>query len=171
MSSNAISLAGLIVAVIAIVSSTVLTFLTLRLLRVANQMPVIGNLLAPHRDPSFVSHEDYLVEHIREYDPALGYGGLPEPIRSYWTEVGQQYHMVSYVANSNISDGNELLKQVRHGAIRVWDAILPHVLGERELRGGQSAFWNSFEEFVVKARHIDITGGPRERRRTGIEPA
>ncbi|AGZ45005.1 hypothetical protein AFR_33735 [Actinoplanes friuliensis DSM 7358] len=158
-----INVVSLLVALIAVIVSSTLTWRALTIARNANHFPVIVSLLAPHRRPDFIRKERHLVDHLGDHDPELTLEGLPEPIRTYAIEVSEQYHMLGYVAANGLADGTLLTTQVGHGASRVWDAVQPFVAVERRNRGGEYSFFNSFELFVELARKID-TSVPDARR-------
>ena len=159
-----INMLSLLVTLVAVSVSSVLAWRALALAKNANHFPVVVNLLAPHRNPDFIRKQHYVVEHLSEFDPESGLGGLPEPIRTYAIEVSEQYHMLGYVTLNRLADGNLLTTQIGHGAIRTWEAIEPYVKVERRNRGGEYSFMNSFERFAEMARRIDVTV-PDDRRR------
>jgi hypothetical protein len=149
------NIATLVIAVSAMGISSAFTVRALRLSRNANHLPVVTNLLAPHRDPAFLEKEDYVNAHIGDHDPAAGFQGLPEPIRSFAFTVCQQYQLLGYLSRYNLADERILAAQVRYNALRTWAAVEPHVRGERQLRGGEFTFLNSFEEFMRGAQEMD----------------
>jgi hypothetical protein len=65
--------------------------------------------------------------------------------------------MLGYVMLNRLADGELLVRQVGHGAIRVWEAIEPHIKAERRKRGGEYSYMNSLERFVERAKQIDVT--------------
>jgi len=150
-----INIAALSVALLTTTITSLLTLRALRLTRNANYLPVVLGLLAPHRNPSFIDKEDFVVEHIGDHDPAGGFRGLPQPIKSHALEVCQQYHMLGYLTRYNLADGQALAAQVGYNAQRIWASVEAHVRAERHLRGGEYTFFNSFESFVEAARELD----------------
>jgi hypothetical protein len=145
--------------------SSVLSWRAVTLARNANHFPVISDLLAPHRDPSFVHKERGLVEKLRDIDPEHGFDGLPEPVWRDAFEVCHQYHMLGYVLDRQVTEGRMIVEQVRHGAIRTWYAAEPFIRAERRIRGGEYSFMNSFERFVREAERVDV--GVPDRHVTG----
>lgn len=117
--------------------------------------------MAPHRDPEFLRKERYIRDHINECDTASGIDGLTEPLRSYVITVCQQYQAIGYVSRYDLADGHLLAVQVRHSATQTWEAVKPLVRGERQIRGGEFTFLNSFEAFVRKARALDMAAEER----------
>lgn len=149
------NIATLLIAVSAMGISSAFTLRALRLSQNANQLPVVTNLLAPHRDPVFLAKEDFVNAHIGEYDAVVGFHGLPQPMRAHALTVCQQYQLLGYLSRYELADARIIASQVRHNALRTWAAVEAHVRAERDLRGGEFTFLNSFEDFVRSAQLID----------------
>lgn len=150
-----INVITVVIALSAMGISSAFTLRALRLAQNANHLPVVTNLLAPHRNPAFLAKEDHVNARIAQHDPAGGFQGLPEPIRSEAIEVCQQYHLLGYLSRYDLADQRILAAQVGYNAIRTWSAVEPYVRAERRLRGGEYTFFNSFEGFVRAAKAMD----------------
>lgn len=151
-----LNVTSLLVALAAVAVSSVLSWRAVAVARDANHLPVIADLLAPHRNPDFMRKERVVHEKLKDFDPGTGFDGLPEPIWEATVVVAEQYQMLGYLVICGVADAALLVHQVRHSAIRTWTAIEPFVRVERQLRGGEFSFLNSFERFVEIAKSVDV---------------
>jgi hypothetical protein len=147
---------SLTVTLVAVALSSVLSWRAVNLSRDANHFPVITDLLSPHRNPDFIRKERLVHEKLMDFHPDSGFDGLPDPIWEAAVVVTEQYHMLGYLVMCGVTDADLLVHQVRHGAIRTWEAVEPFVQAERQLRGGEFSFMNSFERFVEMAKKVDV---------------
>ena len=88
------NLAALAVAFFATLTSSFLAWQAIRVNQNMNHMPVVLEVLKPHRTPDFVRKEIAVWEELPSHDPKLGFFDLPEPIRSYAIEVGTYYQVL-----------------------------------------------------------------------------
>src|SRR6266568_4157119 len=161
--SDVISLATVGASLIAVL----LSFRALRLGNNANQIPVVVGLISIYCDPKFVRKEEYLWEHMKDSETRLGFTGLPDPIKDYAIEVGQYYQSLALLVEFGIADRELVTLQSQYRAIRTWDAIAAHVRGERNLRGGEYTFFNTFEVFVAKLGELDAADINERMRKSG----
>ncbi|MFI7599172.1 hypothetical protein [Actinoplanes sp. NPDC049681] len=156
-----ISLAALTAAIIATATSSLLAWQALRVNQNMNHIPVVLEILKPHRTPEFVRKEIAVWDEISKHDAALGFFALPEPIRSYAIEVGTYYQVLSYTSLYGIADGEFIAVQTQHRLLRSWDCLREHVNGERALRGSSNTFLNAYEEFARQVADMDIDAATR----------
>lgn len=153
---SGLSIAAFATSVLAVVVSSFLTMRSIEILRGANHVPVIIEFLDKYRSIDFIQHEEYLWNHLDEYDSSLGFWGLPEPVKSYALEVAYHYQTVAYIAFNNVADRAALIPQMHYRVTKTWQAISPHVNGERANRGGEFTFLNMLEALVQKMASLDI---------------
>ncbi len=67
------NVAAIAIGLAAILSSSMLTWRALRLNQTANHLPIVLNLLAPHRTAEFLTKEKHVWDNLKDYDPALGF--------------------------------------------------------------------------------------------------
>ncbi|MEU8229044.1 hypothetical protein AB0C12_05480 [Actinoplanes sp. NPDC048967] len=151
-----LNVTSLVVAFAAVALSSVLSWRAVAVARDGNHIPVVTDLLAPHRNPDFIRKERLVHEKLKEFDLEAGFDALPDPMWEAAVVVSEQYQMLGYLVVCGLADADLLVHQVRHGAIRTWVAIEPLVQAERRLRGGEFSFLNSFERFVEIARSVDV---------------
>jgi hypothetical protein len=156
-----INLAALTSAVIAALTSSFLAWQAIRVNQNMNHMPVVLEVLKPHRTPDFVRKETLLWKELSDHPAELGFFGLPEPIMSHAIEVGTYYQVLSYTSLYGIADGEFIAVQTHYRLLRTWEALREHVEGERVLRGGQNTFLNSYEEFAGLVATMDINAATR----------
>jgi hypothetical protein len=156
-----ISLAALTAAVIATLTSSFLAWQALRINQNMNHIPVVLEVLKPHRTPEFVRKEIAVWEELSGHDPTLGFFDLPEPIRSHAIEVGTYYQVLSYRSLYGIADREFIAVQTHHRLLRTWDCIKEHVQGERNNRGAANTFLNSYEEFAAQVVSMNIDAATR----------
>ena len=124
-------------------------------------MPVVLEVLKPHRSPEFVRREIAVWNELPAHDPVLGFFELPEPIRSYAIEVGTYYQVLSYTSLYGIADGELIAVQTHHRLLRTWECMKEHVEGERRLRGAANTFLNSYEQYAMHVSAMDIDAATR----------
>ena len=166
--SQIINLAAVVTALAAVLASSLLSMRAIRLAQHANHVPIIVNLLAPHRSGEFVSKETELWNELPKQDSACGFMKLPDPIRSHAFDIGLYYHVLGYLSEYGLADREFLIVQTHYRMLRTWKAIEPFVKGERQLRGGPNTFMNSYERFVADAESLDIAAATQRLLKRGI---
>jgi hypothetical protein len=154
--ANVVNVLALIVALIAVISSSLLTWRALRLNENANHLPIVLELLKNRRMPDFTNKEIELWKELPNHSCDLGFTNLPEPLRGYAYEVGTYYQSLSYVAEYGIGDWDFIAVQTEWRLLHTWECIEGHVRGERTLRGREATFLNSYERFARRVRMADL---------------
>jgi hypothetical protein len=154
--SGALSIAALVIALIAIVISSILARQAVRENQNANHMHVTADLLKNHRTPDFVRTEITLWDELPKHDPALGFVNLPEPVRGYAVDVGMYYQVLAYVSQYGLADSEFIGVQTKYRLLRSWECIAAHVKGERDIRGAENSFLNSYEAFAARVAQMDV---------------
>ena len=152
--STILNFIAVLASIAAVLSSVFLATQALRYSRNANHMPVIIELFKEHRSRKFVAKEQFIWQEMPR-NPAEGFVGLPEKVRSRTTDVALFYLMISYLSEYKIADQEMLALQVQYRLLKTWQAIEPHVREERALRGGEYTFLNTLEVFVERVRALD----------------
>jgi hypothetical protein len=163
---GAMSIAAAATAIIAVLVSAGFALREVRLSRNANYLPVIVDFLSTHRSPEFMKHEEEIWNHLGQHDKSLGFTNLPDPIKSYAIEVALFYQAVAYIVLDELVEWRTLVVQVHYRATRTWNAMYPHIEGERRLRGGEYTFLNSLETFISMLASLDDEKLSLRRRRT-----
>jgi hypothetical protein len=153
---SGLSIAAFATSVLAVGLSSLLTMRNIEISRRANHVPVIIEFLDKYRSIEFIQHEEYLWDHIGEHSQDLGFWGLPEPVKSYALEVAYHYQTIAYITFNDVVDRKSLIPQIHYRVTKTWQAISPHVEGERVNRGGEYTFLNLLEALVQKMASLDI---------------
>ncbi len=170
--SQAINLLALLVASAAVVTSSSLTWRALRLNHNANHLPVVLDALKDQRTGEFTRREAVLWEQLPQHDVALGFAGLPEPLRGCAYEVSCYYQHLACLAEYGVANWDFIAVQTTYRMLRTWDCIQPYVHAERRNRGSANSFLNSYERFAegVKATDIDAATNRLYRRNGSRRP-
>jgi hypothetical protein len=162
---------ALLIALAAVVTSSLLAWRTLRLTRNANHLPIVLDALAAQRTADFTRKEAELWQELPNKDPDLGFSSLPEPLRGSAFEVSCYYQHLGCLAEYGVADWDFIAVQVTYRMLRTWDCIRPFVQAERTLRGSQNSFLNSYERFASNVKSTDIDAATARLYRRGRRPA
>jgi hypothetical protein len=165
--SQVINVLALIVALVAVVSSSILTWRAIRSNENAIHLPIVLDLLKPQRTAEFTQKELYVWKHLPGEDPAKGFSQLEEPLRGYAYEVGTYYQSLSYVAEYGIADWRFIAVQTEHRLLHTWEVIESHVRGERAFRKNENSFLNTYERFAERVRNTDLVEAAQRLRERG----
>lgn len=149
----------------ALVSSTVLAARQTRLSHRANQMPTHFDISAQFRSVEFNDHYEFVTQHLaKECDAQLGLSGLSDRAREAVYDVGGYLQGIATMRLLEFLD-DRIVAVLRIRVIRVWAAVAPFVLRERELQG--TSLWRLLEEFAADAEALpdDIINVLIDRRR------
>src|SRR4051812_26605824 len=116
--SALINVLALVVALAAVVTSSVLAWRALRLNQNANHLPIVLDALKAQRLPDFTRREVELWDDLPEQDVALGFTGLPEPLRGRAYEVGCYYQHLACLAEYGVADWDFIAVQTTYRLLR-----------------------------------------------------
>jgi len=153
-----INVLALFVALVAVLSSTFLAWLALRVNHNANLMRIVLEALEKQRRGSFTATEIALLRELPKHDVGLGFSQLPTPVLEDAFEVACYYQHLSTLAEYGVADWDFIAVQVEHRMLTVWDCVQPHVYAERANRGNENGFLNNYERFATKVRVADMRG-------------
>jgi hypothetical protein len=154
--SDQLGVAALVVALVAVVSSSALAWQALRQDQNANHLYVTLDLLKAQRVPEFYRKERKLWDELPKHDASLGFFDLPEPVQSWAVEVAMYYQALAYVSEYGFGDRDFIAVQTHYRLVRTWQCIEAHVRGERKLRGGENTFLNAYQRFAEWAATMDV---------------
>jgi hypothetical protein len=79
-------------------------------------------------------HYLYVCEKLtKEHDPKSGISGLPDEARDAIYDIAYYYQIFASLIRTGIVDEETSLAFIRGRVIRVWEAISPYVIREREI--------------------------------------
>ena len=132
-----LGIAALVVSVIALLMSSTLSARQVGLMRDANHIPAVINLLSEFRQVGL--HDDYyfVTERLRsEHDPRLGISELPPEVRKSVVNVAFYFQTFAFLVGFGILDERKLfMTALRVRIVNVWRSIEPYVLTERSKHG------------------------------------
>jgi hypothetical protein len=159
--STVLNIAALFASLLALAISSVLALRQSRLMRDANQLPVVIDLFRELRADTFITREQEIWRSLPgDQDPAQGFGGIPTPLRTYVYDVCLFYQTVSYLVKFKMIDDRLVYTALHYRILRTWSSVELFVRGERALRGGENTFLNSFEEVAetIRSQHLRREG-------------
>lgn len=146
------NIVAVLLAGLALASSTVLAIEQARLSRRANMIPAHVDLAAQFRSLEFNDHYQFVTTRLAaECDPQGGISGLSDEARAAVYDVAGLFQGIASLRVLDILD-DRVLAIIKVRTVRVWESVAPFVLRERELQGtpGQQ-FWRLLEEFAADA--------------------
>ncbi|MFG2128978.1 hypothetical protein ACGFNV_14435 [Streptomyces sp. NPDC048751] len=123
--------------------------------RRSNQLPAYVDLLADFRSAEFHERYSFVTQRLlAEYDPTLGLSGLPNDVRRQVYDIVYYYQNISVLRLADIVD-DEMVALLRIRVVKVWDAVAPFVLREREVMGTDGRYLlRGLEDMAHEARHM-----------------
>lgn len=145
--STILNVAAITASLLALAVSSFLALRQSRLMRHANQVPVVIDLFRELRADTFITREQQIWSSLPgDMDPSGGFAGIPEPLRTYVYDICLFYQTVAYLFIFKMIDDKLVYTAFHYRILRTWSSVAPFVRGERAIRGGENTFLNSFEE-------------------------
>jgi hypothetical protein len=149
-----LNILALVLSVAALLASTYLAVRQGELMRRANFVPAYMQLLNEFRSLEFNRNYEYVVTRLHEHDPALGISGLPEDARRALYDVAYFYQGFGALRLIRVVD-DQILAALHLRIMRVWAAVEPFVVRERELNGATGVYlMRILEDFATDAAKI-----------------
>jgi hypothetical protein len=165
--SQSLNAMALLVALAAVVSSSLLTWRALRLNQNANHLSIVLEALEDQRTGEFTRKELELWEQLPKHPVELGFAGLPEPLRSSAYDISCYYQHLGCIAEYGVADWDFIAVQTTYRMLRTWDCVQPYVHAERRNRGSENSFLNSYEWFASNVKKTDIDAATERLYRRG----
>lgn len=131
---NALSFAAVVISIAAVMISLLFGVRQVRLMRQANYVPAVVQLITEFRTTRLNDNFRYVCERLgQEHDPALGISGLPDDARTAVYDI--VYYLSAFVTLSafKIIRHETLLALFHHRIVAAWRAVEPFVVREREI--------------------------------------
>jgi hypothetical protein len=155
MLSSLLNVVALVISLLALGVSTYLAVRQALVARQANQITVFVDLLREARSPEFRNRERSLWQKIKDYDPALGFAGLPKEQRDDAEVVCSYYSALAYCIAIGVVEHDLAVIPIHYRLLNTWKAVYPFVAAERKIRGDGESFLNLLEDFVAEARQTN----------------
>jgi Domain of unknown function (DUF4760) len=122
----------------------------------ANFITFVGEMGPRSQSQDFHKSWDYIMTELKQFDPALGVYGLPEPARDHVLLVAGFYQDVGVLVRGGVIDEN-MAAAMHYTRIKdAWRALGPYILKEREIRRSRGAgtFYSSFEHIAAYVESV-----------------
>jgi len=144
---NVVSLAA---SLAALAISTVLAARQSRLMRHANEVPVLMTIFNQYSSAEFQGYDFYVTQQMAtEHSPELGFANLPDEARTAATAIATFFTFLGTLLLHGVVDEAVVITQIGYRARRAWSALEPYIIGERKIRGDEN-FASPFEDFVCR---------------------
>jgi hypothetical protein len=138
--SDIASLVSLVLSSAAIGISGFLSIRQIRVMRQANQLPAVVELLQEYRSDGFVEHQDYILNKLSRHDPSGGYSGLNFEARRHFLPVFDYLSSMACLVAFRVVSVEHIFALYGFLIPRLWRAMLPYVEEERRLTGNDVGF-------------------------------
>jgi len=155
---------AIVLAVLALLSSTYLAVHQTILMRRANYLPAYMGFLNEFRSLRFNDHYRYVCDRLRaEHDPDLGISGLPDEARAAIYDIAYFFQNLAAFRRLGIIE-DQVSSSMNIRFVQVWDTVEPYVERERELID-TPLLMRVLEDFAIEARHAPARQRSRLHRR------
>jgi hypothetical protein len=143
----------IVISVVALVATAALAVRQVALMRHANHLPILVELIQELRSPAFLEKERYVSQQLAaDYPRELGLEGLDDQAADQMQYVKSFFNSLGALVFFGMIRETLAISLFGYRATRVWSAIEPFVLRERELRGSDMVYAPFFEDFVARVR-------------------
>jgi len=151
-----LGVAALVVSLLALIISAAFGARQILLMRNANYVPVLIDLLGQFRSLEFNDNYHFVCTRLAvEHEPASGISSLPDEVRAKIFDVAYYFQLFATLAALRVVRDDHIIPVIRDRVVQVWDAIEPFVLAEREsTRGKGPSRFRNLEDFAKTARRM-----------------
>ncbi|MER6514628.1 hypothetical protein ABT158_47995 [Nonomuraea sp. NPDC001636] len=160
---------ALVLSVLALVVSSITALKQYAMMRHANEVPILVDLMQEFRTDEFQQSETYVIERLAaEHDPDLGCSRLPDEPRLAVNAVTAFFSGFGALVAMRMADDALVVPLIGYRANRAWIALEPFIRRERELRGP-----NDGVRYLLRGPGVSCTGTDTvgQRLRSAIEEA
>jgi hypothetical protein len=146
-----LEIAGLLVAVVALLVSLAGSQGQLRLARHANVVPVLVDVFREHRTQTLADARRFVYTEISNHDLSLGLQGLPEDKRESVRQLMWYYDNLGTMVAHQIIDLPPVAGYLGGNVVDMWKALRPMVEAERDIRTAASdpTRWQWYFEYLA----------------------
>lgn len=157
-SSGIVNLVATLIALTAVIVTVRFSLHQTKVMQNANNIPVTIDLLSKFQYAEFHDRHDYVCLRLQsENDPGRGVRGLSTEARTAFFGVVYFYQSFAEISIFGIVDEEMFVSILHYRILRVWEAVVPFVEKERELRGGDATYLALFEELATRAAALPHT--------------
>ena len=129
-----VDLAAVIVASLALLTSTGLSWRAVRLSRHSNTMPVLIDLFKEHRGERLARARNFIHNELSDCDLSRGLDGLPSEGRELLRDHAWSYDNLGALVTHGVIDLDAVSGYLGGSVTSCWKAVRPIVLAERAQR-------------------------------------
>ncbi|GAA4470895.1 hypothetical protein GCM10023170_088450 [Phytohabitans houttuyneae] len=154
-----LGVAALAVSFFAVALSAGFAARQILLMRNANYVPVLVDLLGQFRSMEFNDNYLYVCTRLQhEQDPAKGISGLPADVRAKIYDVAYFYQLFAALVALKVVKEQDIVAVLRDRIVHVWQAVEPFVHTERSSTVPTGPFlMRNLEEFAKRAQTMPAT--------------
>jgi hypothetical protein len=150
--SISLSIASLLLSLIAVATSTLFLVRQTVFMRHANEMPISVELYQEFRSAEFQTAEEYVLKSLSgSYDPSIGLSNLPTEARNPSYKVAAFYSSVGALVAFGLADERFAVSVLGDLAERAWRTLEPYIFREREISRDNYVF-AFYEDLVCRTR-------------------
>jgi len=156
MDGQTLGVAALAVSLLALLVSAVFAARQVALMRNANYVPVLIDLLSEFRSLEFNDNYRFVCTRLPiEYESTAGISGLPDEARAKIYDIAYYYQVFAALTALGVLQDRHIIAVLRDRIVHVWEAMEPFVLAERRLAPHTGPFlFRNLEEFAKKAQEM-----------------
>jgi hypothetical protein len=161
------SLVAVAVSALALVISTTLAVLQVRIMKRGNYVSLVTDHIKEFRSPGFYDDLVYVTTRLKdEHDPSLGVSGLPPEARMAVLNVAYFYQQFAWFIELDVLRREPAVELIAQRIRLVWEAIAPYLKAER------SAIPGPFFELLQRVYNglADHSSGQQQRVSRRLRP-
>lgn len=150
--NSALSMASILLSIIAVATSTLLLVRQTLFMRHANEIPVSVDLYQEWRSTEFQTAREYVRESLAgSIDPSMGLSELPKEARILSRRVAAFYSSLGALVALGLVDERFAVTLLGNVAEADWRILEPYIFRQREI-SGYDDIYTFYEDFVCRTR-------------------
>jgi hypothetical protein len=133
--STALSIASLMLSMVAIIIAAYMSVRQVRLMRHANELPAFVDLLQEYRSGDLYVIQSFILNDLGEYSAERGYSGLPALQRKQFLTMLDYMTSMACLVGFDIVGINHIFAMYGYLFQNMWNQMRPFVEKERERTG------------------------------------
>ncbi|NMO56861.1 hypothetical protein HH310_37525 [Actinoplanes sp. TBRC 11911] len=155
MNGAILNVLAICVAVVALVISSWFALRQVRYVRQANHLPLLAHMVQDFRNADFMRDIEYVEAGLAvEHDPKLGIANLPSPAKERVINVAYYFQALAAMVIFDVVDDEIVVYMMRYRVRKVWSAIEPFVLHEREYGHHKGPMLTFLEDLAVRCSEV-----------------
>ena len=148
--SLAVSMISVVIALGALVVSTLVAIQQVRQMSRQNLLPVVLDAFREARTAEWFQARDWILDHLAEHSPDAGVSRLPQPARGMVRSVGFFYDNLGVFVAYKVVTEDLVIGFFGVGLNELWTVLEPYILRERQIR--RMGYMVFYEDLVSRFR-------------------